>query len=165
MMRLATLALWVALTAACGQQAAEPTHEADPRSTDQTPTPPTATPGDKAAGAAIIYQRSGGIAGLVEEWRIYPDGRVVSAEGKEHEVPPQEVSALLVEIEALGFFEMRDPGGLSATCADCFSHEITVSSGGKLNRITVAGGNYDPQDPRWQIVQKISDFVSALPVD
>ena len=165
MMRLATLALLVVLAAACGQQGAKPTREAEPGSTDQTPRPPTATPGDRAAGAAIIYQRSGGIAGLVEEWRIYFDGRVVSAQGIEHQVPAEEVSALLAEIEALGFFEMRDSGGLSSICADCFSHEITVSNGGKLNRLTVAGGNYDPQDPRWQIVQVIGDFLSALPVD
>lgn len=155
-------AIVATLIAACTQAAAQLVPDVEPTLVNEITEPAMAEGHEKLGGAVILYQRSGGFAGISEQWTIYPDGRIVSGDGQERKVSAEEVSALLIEIGALGFFDLRDSGGLPNTCADCFSHQITASSDGGLNQITVAGAGYDPQDPRWQVVQKISDFISGL---
>ena len=66
---------------------------------------------DKLGGAVIIYQRSGGLTGISEQWTVYPDGRITSAQGPEYRVSPEHVSSLLKEIESSGFFEMSENSG------------------------------------------------------
>lgn len=162
MRRYLISALLMTVISACGQAEARPESESEPTATVQVPAKPTVLGTDKTGGAAIIYQRSGGIAGIAEMWTIYSDGRIVSGDGQESSVTPEEVSALLTEIEALGFFDLRESGGLLSTCRDCFIHQITVSSSERFNSIRVEAGGSEPEDQRLEIVEKIYEFVSGL---
>lgn len=163
MRRYLISAALIALMSACAQAEARPEPVSEPTATVQVPAKPTDSGAGKSGGAAIIYGRSGGIAGISEMWMIFPDGRVVSADGKVFAVPAVEVSALLAEIEDLGFFEISNPSGLPGTCADCFVHQITVNNGERLNSITVQGRISDPEDPRLKILEIISELLSSLP--
>ena len=87
----------------------------------QTAEPPTPVEledtgkGRAAIGdAVIIYERSGGIAGIMQTYEIYADGRTVIRDGDteiETRVSPNDVQTALTRIEELGFFDLAAPLG------------------------------------------------------
>jgi hypothetical protein len=142
-----------------------------PVESDQKPTPTpnvevtealenTATM--KMGGAVIIYQRSGGFVGISEEWTFYPDGRIISIDETEYNLPAEQVMLLLDEIESLGFFDMSDSGSLFSNCRDCFSYHLTVRSGEQFNSISMVDGASDTPDQLWEIVEKIDKVLRSL---
>jgi len=160
MRRYLISALLMTVITACGQAEARPESKSEPTATVQVPDKPTDSGASKSGGAVIIYERSGGFAGISEMWSIYADGRVVSGDGEEFTVPADEVAALQAEIEASGIFEMIGTSGLPSACADCFVHQITVSDGEKPNSITIQGGISNPEDPRAKILEEINNLLA-----
>lgn len=90
----------------------------------ETPTtPPTAT---VAANTAVLFKRTGGIAGLNEAWTIFTDGRVETNSATQPELSAEEVKQLLNGLESSGFFELEDSYLPEDTCCDRFFYEITA---------------------------------------
>jgi hypothetical protein len=116
----------------------------------------------KMGEAVIIYARSGGFAGISEEWRFYEDGRVISIDGSEYNLDASQITELLTEIKMLGFFEMRDSGKLFSDCRDCFNHQLTVRSGEDFNSVSVVDGTSDTPDQFWKTVEKINGIIQTL---
>lgn len=112
--------------------------------------------------AVIIYQRSGGFAGIHEQWTIYPDGRIMAGDGREWRVTPEQVERLLTEIEALGFFEMEGRYMPLNTCCDRFTYEITVRHGDTVNTVTTIDAALDAPPELWCVINVINDLVAAL---
>jgi len=112
--------------------------------------------------AVIIYQRSGGFAGIHEQWTVYPDGRIVAGDGREWRVTPQQVEQLLAEIEALGFFEMKGRYMPLNTCCDRFIYEITVHRGNSVKTVRTIDAAPDTPPELWRIIDEISRLVSEL---
>jgi len=160
--------LAVALTTGCASAAEiTPTLEATtleaPTRQDQTPTPAaTPTPGSRSSGAAITFERSGGIAGLSEHWTIYLDGRVMGPAGEEASIPADEVSQLLAEIEEADFFEWPPLSRSLESCADCFTYSITVEYQGKTNRITLVDGQSGAPEEAWTILEGILGILDSV---
>jgi hypothetical protein len=133
-----------------------------------TAEPPTLEPEDTDKGravmgdAVIIYQRSGGFAGVHERWTVYPDGRIVTADGREWQVTPEQVEQLLTEIEAMSFFEMEGRYMPLNTCCDRFTYEVTVRSGDKVNTVTTIDAAPDAPPELWGIIEEITRLVSEL---
>jgi hypothetical protein len=160
--------LAVAFTTGCAS-AAEitptlelPTLEAPTRQ-DQPPTPAaTPTPGSRSSGAVISFDRSGGIAGISEQWTIYIDGRVIGPAEEEARIPADEVSQLLAEIEAAGFFEWPPRPRSFQTCADCFTYSITVEYQGKANQITLVDGESGAPEEAWTILERILGVLASV---
>ncbi|MCR4407571.1 MAG: hypothetical protein NUW24_11730 [Anaerolineae bacterium] len=111
-------------------------------------------------GAVIIYRRSGGFAGVHEQWTIYPDGRIMAADGCEWRVSPEQVEQLLAEIESLGFFEMSSRYVPLNTCCDRFTYEITVRHGDTVNTVTTIDAAPDAPSELWHIIDEISHLAS-----
>jgi hypothetical protein len=136
-----------------------------------TPLLPTAEPpmpvepedtgkGRAAMGdAVIIYRRSGGFAGVHEQWTVCPDGQIVTADGREWQVTPEQVEQLLAEIEALGFFEMNNRYMPLDTCCDRFTYEITVRRGDTVKTITTIDAAPDTPPELWRVIDEISRLV------
>jgi len=103
------------------------------------------------AGAVIVFQRSGGFAGVMEQWVFFSDGKITDEKGEQKTVPADQVSALLDKFEAIGFFEMRvSPGGGSiGVCKDCFTYQVTVTRGEKKNSVTVQDGAAGVPEALW----------------
>lgn len=89
-----------------------------------------------AADPAIVYERSGGIAGAREEWAVYPDGRIVAPDDGKRTVPAPVVTGLVAGLEKAGFFELQDSYGAGGSCRDCFTVALTVRSGAKVKKVT-----------------------------
>lgn len=109
----------------------------------------------KTGGAVIVYERSGGLAGVSDRWAVYPDGRVVSSEGQERWVTEQEVTELLDEIEALGFFEMQGSYGPLDACCDRFTYRITVVRGDEAKTVRAVEAEPDIPQEFWRVAELI----------
>jgi hypothetical protein len=151
------LGLAVLTLAACGPVASAPL------SPLPTSTPSGAQIMPPSSEPAITLVRSGGLAGEMMQWEIYPDGRIVASTGKETTVPAAEVARVVSEIEKLGFFELADPGGKAGKCADCFVYEITVQSGGKDRTSTFVPQATGTPTQLLQIMGSINSLLEKLP--
>jgi hypothetical protein len=131
----------------------------------ETQVPPAAgkTPvdvgkGSLPEGVVIEFRRSGGIAGVNEDWFVYSDGRITQG-GNEWQVTPEQVQELLAKIETLGFFEMKGSYTELNTCCDRFTYELTVRSGDKVNRVSTIDAAPGAPAELWQVIDGISNLV------
>ena len=124
-------------------------------------TPPTLSAEDAAGGATeeagepvIIFNQTGGFAGVDLTWSIYANGLIVTPDGEELSVDPASVDELLEIITQAGFFELVQPkpGNI---CCDFFTFTLTVNNGDMENVITYNDG--DPNKPAG-----LSEAVSAV---
>ncbi len=103
----------------------------------------TATTRTDANGPLVVYERSGGIAGVAEHLQVGSDGAVevtagaVEPQHADFQLSDEELGQLSSELEAADF------GAVSATgpgaCADCFIE--SVATGGRTTTIV---GEIDP---------------------
>jgi len=111
----------------------------------------------------IVFYRMGGFAGVSERWTVYPDGRVVAADGVEKRAAPEQVAALLAEIDRLGFFGLASNYGLGSPCRDCFSCEISVvGPGGSPKTVVAVQGAGDTPPEFLQVVEAIERLLAGL---
>jgi hypothetical protein len=106
-------------------------------------------------GAVIIFRRSGGIAGVDEPWKIYPDGRIEGPDNQQQQVEPAKVQALLEMIQNAGFFELDNSYLARNNCCDRFTYEITVQLEDKIK--TVTAGEASPAQP-----EQLSKVIGAI---
>ncbi|MCP4418744.1 MAG: hypothetical protein GY805_19170 [Chloroflexi bacterium] len=100
----------------------------------ETATPaPTAT---FAPNTAVIYKRSGGIAGLNEEWIIFTDGRIQTNTATKPQLSTEQVSQLLNSLETAGFFALDAAYLPEDSCCDRFLYEITAVNNTAYHSVT-----------------------------
>ena len=111
----------------------------------------------------IVFQRSGGLAGVSEQWSIYADGKIAIKDGKEFKIDSAQVTALLEAIQAAGFYDMKAGPGIGgpSSCKDCYTYQLTVTSDKKSNSLTVQEGSKDMPESFWNIIQKINDLIAG----
>lgn len=117
-----------------------------------------------AAGAVIVYERSGGNDCLDDVWSIYPDGRIVGVSGSKQataSVTAEEVSAMLADIDAQGFFKL--PSTKHTACRECFTYHITVKQGDQVKTVAAVDGGTDTPTDFWQIYARIKKPLPAFP--
>jgi hypothetical protein len=110
--------------------------------------------------AIVIYRRSGGFAGVSEQWTIYPDGRITASDGRTGQVTVQQVEQLLSDIEALGFFELDSRYMPANTCCDRFTYEITARRGDRMHTVTTMDGTPNTPAELQQVITEISRLLA-----
>lgn len=153
-------ALLVALLlAACSPQApaATPTTVATPTAVPVATASPT-VPAER--GDPVLYMhRSGGLAGVDEEFWVFADGWVDVKGGSDRKLDPARVTRALAELEEDGFFALADEYGLDGTCNDCFTYEIAArDEEGNLKTVTAV--REAPETPK--AVQEIIARLDVL---
>ena len=127
----------------------------------------TPTPGQSSmqleAEPMIVFQRSGGFAGVTEQWSIYATGKISKLNGEELTVDPAKVTALLDAIQASGFFDVKASSSLGGIgdCKDCYTYQLTVNSGEKANTVTAQDGNKNVPDAFWTIIKQINELIAG----
>jgi hypothetical protein len=99
-------------------------------------TPTTAPTATIAANTAVIFKRSGGIAGLNEQWTIFTDGTVVTNSATQPEFSAEAVEQMLGSLESSGFFELEATYLPDDTCCDRFLYEITAVQDTSFHTVT-----------------------------
>ena len=100
----------------------------------------------------IVYSKSGGFAGLEQEWRIYADGRIENEDGKlVGQAEPAEVTAVVMLADEAGFYELDDEYlDKNITCCDLITYTLTVTDGKQSQ--TVVTRDMSPRPPAFVIV-------------
>lgn len=93
----------------------------------------------------MVYERSGGFAGVMERTEIYRDGRVVASEDgqvREWQVPGARVEALRALIDAVDWAGLAGspPSSLGGQGADRFAYSLTVVREGKPLQVSWTEG-------------------------
>jgi hypothetical protein len=117
-----------------------------------------------AAGAMIVYERSGGTDCVNEVWQIYPDGRIIGNNGRAQAtgtVTAGEASAMLADVTAQGFFKL--PSTTHTACRECFTYHITVKSNDQVKTVAAVDGGTDTPTEYWQIYARIKKNLPAFP--
>ncbi|MFM8321755.1 MAG: hypothetical protein ACKOC5_12650 [Chloroflexota bacterium] len=91
------------------------------------------------AGAVILFQRSGGIAGVDEAWTVYADGRVIDRSGKATQADPASIAAMVGVVRSAGFFQMQTQYGDSPS-PDAYTYILTVRDGDQVHSVTTFDG-------------------------
>ncbi len=110
-------------------------------------------------GAAVVVRRSGGIAGTLEQWAIFADGRVLIGRTNEFHVQPAAVTGLMAAIEQRGFFTVEMPA--PQPCPDCFTYTITVQSGGRVHSVSWVDGQSGVPGEVLDVFNDINTFLST----
>jgi len=111
----------------------------------------------------IVFQRSGGLAGLTEQWSIYATGKISKQGGEDITVDPAQVTALLEVIQTSGLLDMKASSGIGglSNCKDCFTYKLTVSGDGKPTTITFQEGAKDIPEAFLNIIKQINDLIAG----
>ena len=116
-----------------------------------------------AAGeAVVVFERSGGFAGVNDQWTIFSDGKIVKDSGETATISTDQLSALLSAVDAAGFYDMK-PGsslGNASNCKDCFTYTLTITNNGQTNTISAQDGSKNLPDAFWSLIQQINTLVS-----
>lgn len=123
--RLLFLAL-ILLLSACAPAAVDAANGGDPTRPPQT----------NPDGTLLVYVKSGGFAGIHEEWRFYADGRLTAADGSTVTLSAQQTNDLQAAIAAADFAGLPERIGGRNTCADCFNYSLTVTVDGKTKTVS-----------------------------
>jgi hypothetical protein len=110
----------------------------------------------------ITMEISGGIAGISEKYTVFSDGRIVSNQGKEANIDPENAADLFATIQELNFFDMQDDYTAFSTCRDCFTYIITVQNGDRVKSVRAEEGTAGSPQGYWFIVRELSGLMTAL---
>ncbi len=113
-----------------------------------------------AVDVAIIFRRSGGFAGVDEQWVIYTDGRIERPVGEQGKVDEQQVQTLLESIEDAGFFDLNDSYIPVNTCCDRFTYVITVQHNNQTKTVTTIDAAPDSPPELWQTIDAIVNLIT-----
>lgn len=133
----------------------------------QTPTPRDSSapkeelPLDLPQGAAIVFKRSGGLAGVDETWVIYFDGRITAADGAAYRTDEEAVNALLDQLRALDLAKFAGDYTPLNPCCDRFFYELFLNVDATHVLIKTADGASDVPEAVWQAIDLVSAFIAA----
>lgn len=85
----------------------------------------------------IILRRTGGFAGLEDEWWFYANGRIINhRDNQVQQVEAGEVIALHQDMLNGGFFSLAPEYMPADTCCDRFIYEVTLIEGENRHSVT-----------------------------
>jgi hypothetical protein len=96
---------------------------------------PTKPSGVDMGDALIIYVKSGGFAGIHEEWR-WSYGSLTAPDGEVYATTAETTDALLAQLKDKGFFDMPDNPGRISPCRDCFNYSVTAVLDGQVKTVS-----------------------------
>jgi len=141
-----------------------PATAGSPLPAPDTSTSPLQAPGPYAA--AVVVQRTGGLAGVSEQWSIYPDGRVLSPKGTQSQVGAAQVSALLAALDKAGFFTLQDSysqgsqGSQGSQCRDCYNYQLSVNNNRRSKTVSFVEGATDTPPALTASLKAINDLLN-----
>lgn len=134
---------------------------APPEATE--PAPNAAIPESEASKDSepiMIYERTGGFAGLTEQWEIYADGRIANNNERAWQANPADVTELQADIIALDFFALEASYIPKTACCDRFSYTLTLTYGTQSHTTTTIEQTESAPDNLWAALDLVQTFLT-----
>lgn len=135
-------------TAHAPETQVEPTSTAVPTSTT-------------APNTAVVFKRSGGLAGLNEQWTIFANGRIETNTSITPQLSTEAVNQLLSSLESAGFFELDATYLPEDTCCDRYLYEITAVQNSTFHSVTTLENTPDMPEALQQSLRIIQNLLFA----
>ena len=124
-------------------------------------------PGAGLPEPVVTFERSGGIAGDVVKYFIYPDGQVEKRTGlPEPSQPielvvmaPEQVGPFVQELKNLGFTELAGDYVPEDTCCDRFSYMVTLRVQDEIYTIHALDDAEGTPEGVWEIIDTVQNFI------
>ena len=116
-------------------------------------------------GAAIVFQKFGGPGCVDQLFGVYPDGRVVGSDGTqqlEAQVEPDAVTALVTNLEGLGWFTDDMYTTWHHPCGECFTYAISITAGDQSKTVGAVDGGTDAPAKYWLVTSRIAAILPRL---
>lgn len=113
-------------------------------------------------GIMLVYKRSGGYAGVDEEYTIHLNGLISTKDEREIWADPDEVDLLLQELEKLGVFEMNPEYLSKDTCCDRFLYELSVYSEDQAVTVRTIDFATNAPDQLWAALKLVQNFLDQV---
>lgn len=111
--------------------------------------------------AVMLYQKSGGFAGVNESWWVYKDGRLRDQAGNEWQLPAQEVETLLANSKQAGLIQTSINYLPEDFCCDQFVYGLIVrQDDGNIYQVTTADGLESTPQELFQLLEQISIMIA-----
>ena len=102
--------------------------------------------------AVIVFKRSGGIVGIMEEWQLFSDGTLTKNGEPKDSLTPEQTGQLLSQIEQLGYFGLGSAYLPQNTCCDRFLYELTVTLDDRSHTVKTMDGVETAPQELWDIL-------------
>jgi hypothetical protein len=162
---LTTLLLLILTIAACATPVT-PTGQA-PTATTSAPDVPASTPlpvvTPPAGDLTIMFNRSGGIAGVQEAYTLKPDGSLDTSKGpKQADGGATAAAKLASQIAATGIYAVAPGKYLPASpCCDRFTYDLSLTAGGKTFTYTTMERSETAPAALNQTIGLIAQYIAA----
>jgi hypothetical protein len=109
----------------------------------------------------LVYTRSGGFAGVNEKWSLYTDGRIVPEKGEARQATPQAAQALLDQFLKADLSKLSTNNQKPDVCADCFTVELTLNSGGKRFSLSVVPESAEADPTATALANAVQQYIDS----
>jgi hypothetical protein len=117
--------------------------------------------GELPAGDFIMFQQSGGFAGVDQKWVFYPDGQIELPDSTQKQVNSNQFQALIDTIQAADFFELNESYVPLDNCCDRFTYTITVQIDGQSKTVTTTDGAPKQPEQLTTIMNEINSLLTT----
>lgn len=127
-------------------------------------------PGAGLPDAVVTFERSGGIAGDLVQYFIYPDGQVEMRTGLPQRsqpvelvgMAPEDVGPFVQDLKNLGFAEVAGDYIPEETCCDRFFYTVTLNTEDEHHTIQALGDAEETPDAVWEIIDTVEQFIQEV---
>ena len=109
----------------------------------------------------IVYGRSGGFAGLQQEWTIHADGRIDLPDGSQKQVEVAKVKDLFATIQTANFQTLNESYLPEDDCCDLFTYTVTVQTGAKAQTVSMMEGTTNVPGELTAVFQTIDQLIQT----
>jgi hypothetical protein len=110
--------------------------------------------------AVILYQKSGGFAGVNESWWIYADGRLRDKDGNEWQLPTQAVETFLANSKKAGLAQLSANFLPEGFCCDQFIYGLIVRQDDGIYQVVTADGLDTTPQELFQLIDDVATLVA-----
>lgn len=124
---------------------------------------PAFAPEDVESGLSqetvIVYGRSGGFAGLQQEWTFHANGRIDFPDGSQKQVDAVQIQSLFDTIQTANFPTLNESYLPENDCCDLFTYTVTVQTGSNTQTITTMDGAVNMPEELTAVLQTIDELI------
>ena len=110
----------------------------------------------------IIYGRSGGFAGLQQEWTIHANGQIVLPDGSQKEIDVAQAQVLFDTVKTANFQSLNEAYMPKDICCDLFTYTVTVQTGNETQTITTMDEAPNVPAELTAVLQTINELIQTV---
>lgn len=118
---------------------------------------------DQPPEILLVFHRSGGFAGLDQEWTLYTDGQIIMPDGQQKMVDAAQLQALLDTIQVADFLSLNDSYYVPKdTCCDRFFYTITVQLDGATKTVETIDAAPEQPERLTAVLGAINELIQTI---